>query len=99
MHEVSGVRFSDEDRQLIERSGLKVEDVAAEVVRERERKAANEDRKLRAGGAVTLTGKDRVALKDLGIDPDEFLFCAGARNAGDHARLKQEYRAARGGVA
>ena len=55
-----GVRFTDEDRELIERCGLKEADVAKQIAEARKRN----------GGPVHLTDAEAERLRRAGYDPE-----------------------------
>ncbi len=92
----AGIAFTDEDEKLIRQCGQDPRRVGAEIVRMRTEKAASASRK--EAGVLSLTAKEREQVAAMGHDPDEFVYCAGAKDAADHVRLKAEFRAARGGV-
>ena len=87
-----GVRFTSEETEQIRAAGGDPDKVAAFVDKDRLEK----ERTRKAGGPLVLTEKDRVALKSMGVDPDELVFTSAAKDAADHARLKAEYRKTRG---
>jgi len=78
-----GVRFTDEDRELIERCGLKEADVARQIASEREARKRN-------GGPVHLTDAEAERLRRAGYDPELLARTKVCHSPTEFFRLKAE---------